>query len=157
MVSVEQTTNIAGGHVWPLDTIRGVLDVARRYGANPAQVLGKDEVGLDALDQVGVEGVQGLAIFDGLTHGAVDVRGRRVVGNFQLGAGDDRLAGGRGGVVAAVGNPFNFVAEPKCKRDLGGRRQQRNDFQSMSRSVTDTERMTSPTWIDLATSMPSMT
>src|SRR5204863_523736 len=30
MVSVEQTTNIAGGHVWPLETIRGVLDVARR-------------------------------------------------------------------------------------------------------------------------------
>jgi threonine aldolase len=31
-VSVEQTTNIAGGHVWPLETIRGVLSVARRHG-----------------------------------------------------------------------------------------------------------------------------
>jgi threonine aldolase len=29
LVSVEQTTNIAGGHVWPLETIRGVLEVAR--------------------------------------------------------------------------------------------------------------------------------
>jgi threonine aldolase len=28
---VEQTTNIAGGHVWPLETIRGVLEVARRH------------------------------------------------------------------------------------------------------------------------------
>jgi threonine aldolase len=31
MVSVEQTTNIAGGHVWPLEAIRGVLEVARRH------------------------------------------------------------------------------------------------------------------------------
>jgi threonine aldolase len=32
LVSVEQTTNLAGGHVWPLETIRGVLGVARRHG-----------------------------------------------------------------------------------------------------------------------------
>ena len=31
LVSVEQTTNIAGGHVWPLETINGVLEVARRH------------------------------------------------------------------------------------------------------------------------------
>jgi threonine aldolase len=32
LVSVEQTTNIAGGRVWPLATIGGVLDVARGAG-----------------------------------------------------------------------------------------------------------------------------
>jgi threonine aldolase len=32
LVSVEQTTNIGGGRVWPLETVRGVLDVARRHG-----------------------------------------------------------------------------------------------------------------------------
>ena len=32
MVSVEQTTNMGGGRVWPLDTVRGVLDVARGAG-----------------------------------------------------------------------------------------------------------------------------
>jgi threonine aldolase len=32
LVSVEQTTNIAGGRVWPLETVRGVLEVARRHG-----------------------------------------------------------------------------------------------------------------------------
>jgi threonine aldolase len=32
LVSVEQTTNLAGGHVWPLETVRGVLAVARRHG-----------------------------------------------------------------------------------------------------------------------------
>ena len=32
LVSVEQTSNLGGGHVWPLETIRGVLTVARRYG-----------------------------------------------------------------------------------------------------------------------------
>jgi threonine aldolase len=32
IVSVEQTTNLAGGHVWPLTAIREVLDVAARCG-----------------------------------------------------------------------------------------------------------------------------
>ncbi len=32
LVSVEQTTNHGGGRVWPLQTIRGVLEVARRHG-----------------------------------------------------------------------------------------------------------------------------
>jgi threonine aldolase len=32
LVSVEQTTNIAGGRVWPLATIEAVLDVARGHG-----------------------------------------------------------------------------------------------------------------------------
>jgi threonine aldolase len=31
LVSVEQTTNLGGGRVWPLETIRGVLEVARRH------------------------------------------------------------------------------------------------------------------------------
>jgi threonine aldolase len=29
LVSVEQTTNLGGGRVWPLDTVRGVVDLAR--------------------------------------------------------------------------------------------------------------------------------
>ena len=32
LVSVEQTTNLAGGHVWPLGTVRDVLAVASRFG-----------------------------------------------------------------------------------------------------------------------------
>jgi threonine aldolase len=32
LVSVEQTTNLAGGHVWPLSVVQGVLEVARRHG-----------------------------------------------------------------------------------------------------------------------------
>jgi threonine aldolase len=32
LVSVEQTTNMGGGKVWPLDTVRRVLDVARAHG-----------------------------------------------------------------------------------------------------------------------------
>jgi threonine aldolase len=32
VVSVEQTTNMGGGRVWPLDAIRSVLDVAREHG-----------------------------------------------------------------------------------------------------------------------------
>ena len=32
VVSVEQTSNRGGGRVWPLETVRGVLEVARRHG-----------------------------------------------------------------------------------------------------------------------------
>jgi threonine aldolase len=32
LVSVEQTTNMAGGRVWPLEQLRGVVDVARSAG-----------------------------------------------------------------------------------------------------------------------------
>ena len=32
LVSVEQTTNLAGGHVWPLSAIQSVLEVVRRHG-----------------------------------------------------------------------------------------------------------------------------
>src|SRR5580704_17964076 len=32
LVSVEQTTNLGGGHVWPNETIAGVLEVARAHG-----------------------------------------------------------------------------------------------------------------------------
>lgn len=32
LVSVENTTNHGGGRVWPLETIRGVLQVAKRHG-----------------------------------------------------------------------------------------------------------------------------
>jgi threonine aldolase len=32
LVSVEQTTNMGGGRVWPLDTVRAVLEVARAHG-----------------------------------------------------------------------------------------------------------------------------
>ncbi len=32
LVSVEQTTNLAGGRVWPLATVQQVLEVARRHG-----------------------------------------------------------------------------------------------------------------------------
>jgi threonine aldolase len=32
VVSVEQTTNIGGGRVWPIEAVRQVLEVARRHG-----------------------------------------------------------------------------------------------------------------------------
>jgi threonine aldolase len=31
LVSVEQTTNLGGGRIWPLETVRGVLEVAREH------------------------------------------------------------------------------------------------------------------------------
>ena len=32
LVSVEQTTNVAGGHAWPLDQLRDVVNAAREHG-----------------------------------------------------------------------------------------------------------------------------
>jgi threonine aldolase len=34
LVSVEQTTNMGGGRVWPLETVRAVVGVAREHGMN---------------------------------------------------------------------------------------------------------------------------
>jgi threonine aldolase len=31
VISIEQTANLAGGTIWPLETIRGVVDVAKRH------------------------------------------------------------------------------------------------------------------------------
>ena len=39
LVSVEQTTNMAGGRVWPLEQLRGVVEVAQR--ARPAPAHGR--------------------------------------------------------------------------------------------------------------------
>ena len=39
LVSVEQTTNMAGGRVWPLEQLRGVVD--GRAGAGPAPAHGR--------------------------------------------------------------------------------------------------------------------
>lgn len=32
LLSVEQTSNLGGGNIWPLETIRGVVEVARQHG-----------------------------------------------------------------------------------------------------------------------------
>ena len=149
---------VEGQHVGvTAEDVQGIFDVARRHGAHPAQVLGEDEVGLDALDQLGIEGVQRLTVLHRLPDEPVDVGRRRLLADVELRAGDDGLLGGRGRVVAPVGDRFDLVTEPEGEGDLCCRWEKADDPQSTSRSVTPTERMTSPTWIDLATSMPSMT
>ena len=35
LVSVEQTTNMGGGRVWPLEAVRDVLEAARGTGCAP--------------------------------------------------------------------------------------------------------------------------
>ena len=46
LVCVEQTTNMGGGRVWPLEQVRGVLDVARARGpAHPPRRRAADERG----------------------------------------------------------------------------------------------------------------
>ena len=131
---VLDSVGIEGEHVGvtPQD-IEGVLDVAGRYGADPAQVLGEDEVGLDALDQVSVERVQGLAVLDRLPHSAVHVRRRRSLTEVQLAAGHDGLAGGAGREVAAVGDRFDLVPEAEGEGDLCCRRKKGDDPQSTGR------------------------
>src|SRR5205807_10212238 len=113
--------------------------------------------GLDALDEVGVEGVERLAVLDGFAHGAVDVGGRRPVVERQAAPRHDGLGASGRREVAPVGHPFEVIPQPQRIRDLSRRREKGDDPQSESRSVTLTERMTSPTCTDWATSMPSMT
>src|SRR5205085_7121752 len=137
--------------------VEGIGDLATRHGTYPAQVLGEDEVGLDALDELGVEGVERLAVLDGLAHRAVDVGGRRPVVERQAAPRHDGFGASSRREVAPVGHPFDVVSKPQRIRDLSRRREKGDDPQSVSRSVTLTERITSPTCTDWATSRPSMT
>ena len=59
LVSVEQTTNLGGGRVWPLETVRAVLDVAPRArharapGRRAADERGRRAAGRSAADWAG--------------------------------------------------------------------------------------------------------
>ena len=92
--------------------VEGIGDLAGRHGAHPAQVLGEDEVGLDALDELGVEGVERLAVLDGFAYGAVDVGGRRPVVERQAAPRHDGLGASSRREVAPVGHPVEIVSEP---------------------------------------------
>jgi hypothetical protein len=58
--------------------------------------------------------------------------------------------------VAAAGAAAHDQGLPVADR-VGDAGQQARDVQSEARSVTDTDRITSPTWVAWATSMPSVT
>ena len=68
------------------EDVERLLHVARRHRTDAAEVLGQDEIGLDAVDQVGVERVERLAVFDRVPNGAVDVARRRAVTDVELAA-----------------------------------------------------------------------
>ena len=80
-----------------------LVDVPAGYGAHPTQVLGEDEVGLDAPDQLGIEGVERSAVGDSIGDGPVDVAGSGAVEDEPAGR-DDRLGAGVWRMVTAVGD-----------------------------------------------------
>ena len=104
------------------------LDVARGHGADAAQILGEDHVGLLTADQVGVESVQRLLGVHAVPHGRVDLARRERPALGERAAGDDRLRDRVGREVAFVGHADQFVAQPERVDDLGGRRQQGHDL-----------------------------
>ena len=98
LVSVEQTTNLGGGRVWPLETCAGVLAVARRHG------LRAHMDGARLMNAVVASGVP-----------AADVCGRVRHGVDRLHQGPGR-AGGRGAGRLARADRRGVAVEADARR-----------------------------------------
>jgi hypothetical protein len=85
--------------------------------AHRAQLLGDDEVGLEVVQEIGVELVDRLAALGVLADGGVDL-GRRQVRRQPV-ARDVRQRARRFGEVALVRDPDDVVAEPEREEQLG--------------------------------------
>jgi threonine aldolase len=110
LVSVEQTANLSGGRVWPLEQLRGVLEVAREAG------LRAHLDGARLLNSVVASGIPAAGWVDGFDTAWVDFsKGLGAPVGACLGASEDLIAeawrykqqwGGalrQAGIVAAAG------------------------------------------------------
>ena len=93
------------------------LDLVVRHGADVAQRLRDDEVGLELADELLVELVDRLAGAGALTDGRVDLGGRQALGQDVARHRQDVARGL--GVVALVGDAHDVVAEPQREQQLG--------------------------------------
>ena len=125
---IVETTRVERDHLGmaPDDRER-LLDRSGGHGADPAEILSQDEIGIDGTDSSVVEGVDGLPGCHASAHRGVDlVCAQRTVG-WQDRAGDDRHGPGRLRVVAVEAHATELIPKPKLVDDLGGRREQRDD------------------------------
>ena len=120
------------------------VDVDRADGA---EVLGDDQVRVEAAQRSRVEVVEVVAVAHRLRHEGVDLGRPQSVG--QRGGRHDRAAPGLRRGVALERHADHLVARAEREQDLGGRRQQRDDAHggSLSRAspvVEEGSRTVSP-------------
>ena len=109
-----------------VDGAGDLVDLAVAHGADAAQLLGQDEVGLGGGQRRLVQRVERGAAMDRSRDEPVDVarRRRRQVMDAPR---HDRLADDLGRVVALVRDAHELIAESDGAHDLGGRREERDD------------------------------
>ena len=106
-------------------------DLVARHGAHVAQVLGDDQVGGQAPDQVFVERVQRPAVEHRGPHRGVDLAACERLG-VDPGGGDDRKRLDARRVIALGRARHQLVGATECADDLGGAWQQGADAQAVS-------------------------
>jgi len=83
--------------------LRKLADVVGGDGADRAEVLGQDQLGLECLEQRAVDRVQWASLADRLAHGLVDFHAGQA-GRVDAGGGHHREAANLGWPVALLRN-----------------------------------------------------
>ena len=99
--------------------------VAGGSGANMAQVLSDNQIGLQTLEQVRVHGVKALTARDKIADHAIDFGGRRSFRNARVNY--DRFGARRRGEIAFVADADDFAIETQREQDFRRGGKQRHD------------------------------
>src|SRR5579862_3450882 len=94
-------------------------EIIRRGGADVAQVLGDDEVGLDLLQQLKINAVEAFAAGQKFPHLAID--GRGAFGVREARFDEHRPGSCLGGKIALVAYAGDLIAQPECEQNFRGR------------------------------------
>ena len=109
-----------------VDATSDLVHLAIADGANVAQLLGQDEVGLGRRERLLIELIQRRTAVHRGRHAVVDVARRRV-GEVVDAAGDDRLADDGRRPVTFMGDRDELILKPDGADDLGGRGEKGRD------------------------------
>src|ERR1700722_6465859 len=100
-------------------------EIIRRSGANVAQILSDDQIGLESSEQLSVDRINAFASADQLAHLAVNFRGRRT--RINAGLDQRRLLSGFHRIIALMRDPEDAIAEAKSIKNFGSGRKQRDN------------------------------
>jgi hypothetical protein len=106
--------------------VRDLVQLIGRDGANLAELLRYDDVGVDLGPHVRVDRVERLVARGRLGHRAIDVGTRQLRGLDER-RGHSRSLGGLRRPVALVRHADHLISEPQREEDLGGRGNERAD------------------------------
>jgi hypothetical protein len=103
-----------------------LADVVGGDGADRAEVLGQDQIGLERLEQLAIDRVQRASVADRRAYGLVYFQAGKA-GRVDARSGYDREAENPGRPVALFRNADERVDEAEIGDDFGGARKERTD------------------------------